>query len=198
MPVQSVYSSVWWRDKIQKKIILINSRLCTMDIFLPTHQPRTEFQPLCEKYDFLLPELVKFFHRFFFPKFHRNFLQRTSDFSFWCQVLLITRNFPEVLLSNSNGWLGWIYFLTGKAAERSFIAASNKDFGVNHDVSLSFLLRELVTSNRRSFWLPSWEVWVGEPVATKFLITWRKNGNCDPWCLTKTVKTWTHKLSDNI
>ena len=35
----------------------------------------------------------------------------------------------------------------GKGAERSFTAASNKDLGVNHDVSLSFLLGELVITN---------------------------------------------------
>ena len=35
-----------------KKIILINSRLLNVDFFLPTHQPRVEFQPLCEKYEF--------------------------------------------------------------------------------------------------------------------------------------------------
>ena len=43
------------------------------------------------------------FSTYSFPESHRNFLQRTCDFSFWCQVLLITRNFPEASLSNSNG-----------------------------------------------------------------------------------------------
>ena len=52
---------------------------------------------------------------------------------------------------------GYILF-HGGGGGRSFIVASYKDLGANLDVSLPLLL----TSNRRSFWLPSWVVWVGE------------------------------------
>ena len=44
------FSLMAWQET--KKVILINFRLCTMKFFPLTHQPRAEFQPLCEKYDF--------------------------------------------------------------------------------------------------------------------------------------------------
>ena len=48
---------------------------------------------------FLLFENLIFFFNFLeslFSESHWNFPHRTSDFSFWCQVPLITRNLPEV------------------------------------------------------------------------------------------------------
>ena len=51
-------------------------------------------------------------------------------------------HFPIVM----DTWGGYIFFI-GEGAERSFIAASNKDLGANHDVSSSLLLGKLLTSN---------------------------------------------------
>ena len=76
-----------------------------------------------------------FFPQILFLKLIETFFKERVIFP---QELPITRNFPEVSLSNSYG-VG--IFLMGKGAGRSFIVASNKDLGVNRDVSLSLLIR---------------------------------------------------------
>ena len=68
-------------------------------------------------------------------------------------------HFP-IAMDNCGGYI----FFHGGGGGRSFIVASYKDLGANLDVSLPLLL----TSNRRSFWLPYWLVWVGEAVVTNF------------------------------
>ena len=61
---------------------------------------------------FLLFENLIFFFNFLeslFSESHRNFLHRTSDFSFWCHLPLTTRNLPEVLQIVQ--MIGvWVYF----------------------------------------------------------------------------------------
>ena len=84
-----------------------------------------------------------------------------------------------------------------QGAERSLIAASNKDLGANLCSIVitdggagykqpKFLLVTLLNS------LSRWSC------CYQFLMTWRKNENCDQRYLTNTVKTGTYKLSDNI
>ena len=102
------------------------------------------FENLVNEFDWkgLFLNRSTFFHRFrnyekAFPETHRNFLQRTIDFSSKCKVLLITRNLLEVSLSGSfDNWDGYIFSM-GEVAGRIFIAAFNKYLGANHDVSLS-------------------------------------------------------------
>ena len=103
-----------------------------------------------------------FFHRFF--SWNSSKLSSKNGWFFLrnSQLLGIFRKFHFPIV------IGVGIFLMGKGAGRSFIVASNKDLGVNRDVSLSLLMGELVTSNRRSFWLPSRVVWVGEAVVTNF------------------------------
>ena len=62
----------------------------------------------------LFENLIFFFFNFLeslFSESHRNFLHRTSDFSVWCQLPLITRNLPEVLPIVQVYW--WVYFFNG-------------------------------------------------------------------------------------
>ena len=85
---------------------------------------------------FLLFENLIFFFNFLeslFSESHWNFPHRTSDFSFWCQVPLITRNLPEVLPIVQIIGVG-TFFLMEEGAKRRSIAASNKDLRTNHDV----------------------------------------------------------------
>ena len=117
----------------------------------------------------LFPEKVKYFPQILFlnlieTSFKERVIFPSDGRYFWLLGIFRKFHFPIVM----DNWDGYI-FLMGERVGRIFIAASNKDLGANHNVSLSFLLGELVTSNRRSFWLrPSWVVRVGEAVVINF------------------------------
>ena len=127
-----------------------------------------------------------FFPQILFLKLIETFFKERVIFP---QELLITRNFPEVSLSNSY-WGGHI--LNGEGGREELYSSIQQRFRskpwcfiIITDGGAGYKQPKILLVTLPSS-LSRWSC------CYQFLITWRKNENCDQRYLTKTVKTGTY------